>query len=205
MVREDRIFLCIPEEYPDNRTESAANALKNLLSNMPDKPLVEEIRVPVLSFYKGLLRVLRKIADELSSGRVVYINVSGGMRVLTLILYVAGLIAMSFYPDSVFFTKLDLEVGKESVELPVLPPILPQLDENRQQVLLYLRHSGSSDKSDAESISDATNTPRSTLSRYLDELEKNGFVEWDRVNKRKIYRLTDKGELYVSILEIFRN
>lgn len=204
MVKEDRIFLCTPEEYHDDRSEAAANTLKNLLSNMPDKPSIEEIKVPVLSFYGGLFRVLRIMANELDGHRFIYINVSGGMRVLNLILYVAGLIAINFYPRSVFFTKLDLEVGKENVELPALPLVLPRLDKSRRRILMYLKFSGPSSRSDAGNISCAMNIPRSSLSRYLDELERNGFVEWEKVGKKKFYRLTNRGEFYVNILEIFR-
>ena len=201
MVEGDRIFLCIPQEFSSGKTDKAIKVLRDFFSQRPNSPSLDVIRVPLRDSYSGFLSLNSYLAKELGDGRTVYVNVSGGMRALLLLLTMAGLVAKSFFPEQVIFMDVDLEEGTYSVRLPDVPFMLMSFDEKKLDLLSYIGEKGSVD---AEDLSAVKEISRSTLSRYLDALERSGMVSWSREGKRKLYSLTRVGQTYLDLVKIYR-
>ncbi len=199
----DVFMLLLPSGPQDPRTERALKTLDNYFSmHLHDVKLVKE-RVPLTTFFETILYILGKIIAAAKEFDKVFVNVSGGMRILVLATFSAALIARSFYPGKIEFTELEVEAKPEPITLPPPPLSFPifergdKMEVSRKilEILEQRRTPASMDE-----LLRITGKSRTTLSRYLSDLEQKGLIRSQQVGKRKLYEITETGRMYIEIL-----
>ena len=200
VAKDDVFVLIIPSGEQDPKTVRSIKTLENYFyQNYPGVQLRTH-SVEVRFFKDGILSVLDKINYFLDNGYEVYINISGGMRVLCLMTYTAAIIAKHYHyrGNNIHFTSLVIEGLPEDVKL-FFPPIAPpKLTENEKSVLLLLYKEKSLSTND---ISTKLNLSSATASRIIDKLSNLLLASKRREGKKTIATITDTGMLYVEIIE----
>ena len=125
--KNDLIVLLIPQGLADQRTLNATENLRNYLRTLIGEEIqFESVEIPVNDFIMGVTKV-RDLIKSYAKRGTIYINLSGGMRILVLETYTAALIAKKLGVD-VRFTEINLEGATGSVKILSMFPV-QKLDE----------------------------------------------------------------------------
>lgn len=178
----DSLLLFRPERE-DPRGARAIEELEGLTKKMYGNLEVRVEYVDPRDFEQGVTEIKRHIEDV--SGELV-LNLGGGDRALLVTLTVAAMFADREFDAASTFSDAFLERVPISV-----PSLTGGLDEGEEAILEAIR-SGAETCTDLASELDLS---PSTVSRRLDRLEDDGYVERDIDGNRRPVRLTFTGAL----------
>jgi len=185
----DRIILLKPADS-DERSERAINDLRVFLRNIPGIELIER-EVDVSDFVSTIMSI-KKIIENEKIGRDIIVNLSGGMRILVLATYLVSL----------FMKNVNVEIESENRKVRLMLPSIDmiqvsRLKSNHIRLLSLLGLFGGTCL--VKDLINASKMSRSTFYAHTKDLKKMGLIE--RVSKRGILKITDKGILLVTLLK----
>lgn len=188
--KDDFITLLLPQGLVDQRTLNAVENLKNYLRILVGEEIqLESVEVPINDFVKGIIKIRDLIKSYAEKGTV-YINLSGGMRVLILETYAAALIVKMLGVD-VRFTEINLEGAVGSVKiLPIFP--VQKLDEKKLKLLKEIIGLGGVTLKD---LSRKFSLSLSTISRNINSLKNISLIEVTREGRKIKVKPTEYGKI----------
>ncbi|MHA1609202.1 MAG: CRISPR-associated CARF protein Csa3 [Candidatus Njordarchaeales archaeon] len=193
----DKFILVLPLEAEDPRSKRAIQTLKNFFDKHYPRVTVKELPISIKDFRKAVLRILDLIVTEVKKGSDVYVNVSGGMRILALTTYTAALIAKEIAKGKIFLVDLEIEGLQENVTLYFPPLSLPKIKDTELEILRSLLKY---DSILIDNLVAQLRISRSTLYRRIGELKRLGMVRIKKRNKRSAIELTETGKMYLEII-----
>ena len=176
----------------ENRILNTLERLREMLHVISGGEIFfEHIHVPVKDFAEAV-RILRELIEKEALKNNVYINLSGGMRILVLETYTASLLIRA-KGINVSFTDLELEGSAGVVRL--TPLIFPRKFSNtKHKIMTELNRRKT--KTEMREISKGTGLSISTVSRTLRELASEGLVRLSKEGKKVLAEITDQGEYF---------
>lgn len=188
LKKGDRIKLITPTRE-DERSVAALRDLKKFIENYIKEVEVITLRIDVENFMDGVLKLKKEIESEV--GREVIINLSGGMRVLVLMAYIAA----SLSDLQNLLIELETEDRKVLSRVPKLRveelARLKTLPWPTHRVMLELTRG----PMNAAELRRRLNIPASTFHRTIEELVSKGYVIKEKTGKTFILSLTEHGRL----------
>lgn len=197
--KRDVFLLILPSGQQDPKTLRAIKTLEDYFYGSYSDVEFKTYSVNVRFFRDGVLSILDKINYYLNNGYEVYVNISGGMRILCLVTYTAAIIARHFHARGklIKFTPLVVEGLSEDVHLFFPPVIPPKLGEKEKKVLLLLYKKRLSVISD---IATELGMAKATVLRIINKLDDLFLVSKEKKDKKTIASITDSGILYVDVM-----
>ncbi|MEM4574433.1 MAG: CRISPR-associated CARF protein Csa3 [Candidatus Caldarchaeum sp.] len=186
LEKGDKITAVVPSKT-DARSQSAINEIKNFLSKFATDVELEIFSVNVHDFDKAVSQLIKFIRKEKEEGRNLYVNLSGGMRVLILEVFTALILSG--------VTDLVAELVTEDKSEVVFPSLwslnlFSYLDRLDFQIL-----SLASNEQNIIAIAKAVRKPVSTVYRRVVAMEKNGLVRTVKKDRMRKVVLTPLGRI----------
>ncbi|MEM0441392.1 MAG: CRISPR-associated CARF protein Csa3 [Candidatus Caldarchaeum sp.] len=186
LEKGDKITAVVPSKT-DARSQSAINEIKNFLSKFATDVELEIFSVNVHDFDKAVSQLMKFIRKEKEEGRNLYVNLSGGMRVLILEVFTALILSG--------VTDLVAELVTEDKSEVVFPSLwslnlFSYLDRLDFQIL-----SLASNEQNIIAIAKAVRKPVSTVYRRVVAMEKNGLVRTVKKDRMRKVVLTPLGRI----------
>lgn len=194
---EDKFILVLPAGFESPHSKRAIETLKNFFATHFNKIELETRYIGISDFSQGILEFLHIILEHTNSGYHVYVNPSGGMRVLSLIAFSAGLIARKFAPKNIKLTEMEIEGRTEYLEIFFPPLALPELTRTQIEIIRLLL---CNKRMNVEEIANEIDRSKSTIYRNIEELEKIGLISLLRKDKKTIIIPTKATKLLIEIL-----
>lgn len=184
----DRIILLVPAKR-DEKSEAILRDFESFLSRYGEGMKLEIRRIPLESFEGAVVEISKILRDELSKGpEKVIVNLSGGMRVLILAAYVAVLLTC---PRS---TLIELETEDREKSYIIPNPSIKNLLTLRDLEKKILEELSKGARSMRDLMRELK-IPRSTLHKYLKELERNGLISLRKDGRLLTLEMTPLGKL----------
>ena len=196
----DCFILILPKESEDPRSERAVSTLDSFFKKHYPQVSLGKRLVTVKDFYECVMEVLDTIVYEAQHSDKILVNVSGGMRILSLATYTATLIAREFIGDKIGFVDLDIEGMQQSTPLHFPPLSLPELGEVGESILGIILSRG---QVSVEDLSRELSRSKSTIYRNVKELEKRGLITTTKIERKTYINLTPAGKMYLEIRSKF--
>ena len=152
------------------KVERAYELVKRFVSTSYSNVSVELMEINPKNFVSGVARIL-KVLKELDNHRII-VNLSGGMRVLSLMVFSALTIA-----DKDAKVEIELEDFSGVVELPkgifTLPRILSKLSGEKLKLVEAVKN----EEMEAMKLAEVLGKDVTTVRRHIYELERIGLIE----------------------------
>jgi len=194
---EDRFILILPRETDDPRARRAINTLEGFFDKHFPRAELEKKYVTIRNFHEGMMSILDTMMHVANTGYDVYVNVSGGMRILGLMAYTATLIARELAKGNISLVDLEIEGSHEYVPLQFPPLSMPELREGETVILETLFQHG---KMTVDELIKKLGKSKSTIYRNIRDLEKLGMIKTIKVERKTYVEITKTGETYLEIL-----
>lgn len=189
----------------DENRESVQAALKKLrdgLKAIGIKIQLEEQVVSREDAFKITIDLLKMIEGEAKNGRLVKINIAGGMRHVGIAAYIASLVSrVEVYSDLPESSGGDYMLNG-ILEIPSIP--IKEIPSEQSEILQVLGDGVDSlddlvkkMKPQFEKGADEYNNERSRLSHHLKKLEEDGFVIKEKRKKTVSIQRSNLGEIYI--------
>jgi len=193
---KDKLVLLIPrsdERFGDEKIGKVLDVVENLCSTIGLQH--EVVEVPITDVNEALNAIYRSMRKELMAGRSLRLNFSGGMRVLILEALAAAL-KLSEVRD--LKVEVELENLAGVVELPLSCFSAVELSDAQRRLVRAIHSLNEKDEEAwLSTISKESKIPRSTASRMLRELVKQGLLSQKKVERRLVYSVTEAGSVWV--------
>lgn len=187
--RETHIELLVPTSSTDNnRSEQAIGDVRRMVEQIEPKIELQKTAVPHDDF-ETAIKLCGSLIDE-ADGEVVVIF-GGGARDIFLPLTVAALSRTDQIHSSYQFSDIDGEVRERT--LPDLTANAPAQTQSTLETTSELDTPVS-----LTAITDAANVSKSTITRHVKILERQGLVTSKTHGKTKVVELTTTGKLLIS-------
>lgn len=187
--RDTHIDLLVPPTTTDDsRGGQAINDVRRMIEQIEPTVDLDTTEIPHDKF-EAAVNTCRSLI-EAATGEVVVIF-GGGARDIFLPLTVAALSRTQHIHASYQFSDIDGEVRERT--LPDLTANAPGQTESTLQTIDTLDTPVS-----LTEITDATNVSKSTITRHVNLLERQGFLTSETHGKRKIVELTATGRILTS-------
>jgi len=184
----DKIILLIPAKK-DEKSEAILRDFGQFLSKYGEGIKLEDIRVPLQTFEEAVITISGTLKSISSEGYdELIINLSGGMRVLILAAYIATLLTC---PKDVTI-ELETEDRERSYIIPNLS--IKELIKLRDIERRILENLNEGIKSTSELLKEL-GIPRSTLHKYIKELERRGLLTSKKGGRMLTLDITALGKL----------
>jgi len=198
----DKFILILPLGYDDPRTRRALDTLKGFFVKYPLRVKIEERYIPIRNFSEGIISVLGTIMNAAKTGYDVYVNVSGGMRVLSLMTFSATIIARELAREKIEFTDLEIEGSRDYLPLSFPPLSLPDLKEAEREILETLLRKG---KMSIDGLIGELEKSKATIYRNIKDLEKLKMVRTTKIDRKTFVEITKTGEVFLEIISRYRS
>ncbi|MHA1616425.1 MAG: CRISPR-associated CARF protein Csa3 [Candidatus Njordarchaeales archaeon] len=199
---DDRFILILPLERTDPKSEKAFNTLKGFFDKHYPQISPERKLVTVKDFYECTMTILDTIMGAVQQSDEILVNVSGGMRILSLATYTATLIAREFIGDRIKFVDLDIEGLERKTPLCFPPLFLPELGDVEESILGFVLNHG---QVSVDDLSKELGKSKSTIYRNVGELERRGLVTTTKIERKTYITLTLTGKMYLEIKAKFKH
>ncbi|MFC7164762.1 CRISPR-associated CARF protein Csa3 [Halospeciosus flavus] len=187
--RETHIELLVPtSSTDDNRSEQAIGDVRRMVEQVEPEIDLQKTAVPHDDF-ETAIGLCGSLIDE-ADGEVVVIF-GGGARDIFLPLTVAALSRTDQIHSSYQFSDIDGEVRERT--LPDLTANAPAQAQSTLETISKLDTPVS-----LTTITDAANVSKSTITRHVKLLERQGLVTSETHGKTKVVELTTTGKLLIS-------
>lgn len=186
----DQVVLLRPRaETDESRAEEAITDVERLLTEIePDVDLAVE-RLTHDEYATAVIECL-ELLQAASGDRVV--TLGGGARDILLPFLTAALAAASQIETVLFFSDIDGKVREWDLPDLTAAPTTPALE-----TLNALDAAGG--QSTVPELTEATGSSKSTVTRHISDLERNGLVETWREGKVKHVRTVLAGEMRLAV------
>lgn len=189
----DHIFLILPERR-DERSDAAIRDLKTFVSNYVKDVVISELRIDINNSITAIQKLKKMIERERGGGCIV--NLSGGMRILVLLTYIAACLAD--HPSIVL--ELETEDKRALVEIPRLKLAeLSKLDGLPWPTKEIIRELLTGPMRAPELRKKIGASP-STFHRAQTELLKLNYIEVRREGRACVLYLTRHGRMIAELL-----
>jgi len=191
----DEVIVVMPSDG-DERAKRALESLRRFCDTIGISLNVKE--VPVAKPEEAIAEVYKVLSQRLREGKVLRLNLSGGMRALILETLIAALAATRQWPDSMLSTKVevDLENLKGVVELTLGHFALSLPGSIDLDILRSIKKLQALGNATLDMIASEAKIPRSTTYRRLLDLERRGYVKAEKRRRRVVYSLTELGDMW---------
>jgi CRISPR-associated protein Csa3 len=190
--RETHIELLVPtSSTDDSRSEQAIGDVRRMVEQVEPEIELQKTAVPHDDF-ETAIELCGSLIDE-ADGEVVVIF-GGGARDIFLPLTVAALSRTDQIHSSYQFSDIDGEVRERT--LPDLTANAPDQTQSTLETISKLDTPVS-----LTAITDAANVSKSTITRHVKLLERQGLITSETHGKTKIVELTTSGKLLISRTE----
>lgn len=169
---------------------------------------IEETIVERENVFQTTLDILGIIEKEMKNGKVVKINISGGMRNIGISAYIASLVSkIVIYTDIPDSKNDEVYKLKNILEIPPIP--IKEIPREQIQILQVL--SGGVDSLDIlisrlkpqlEKGTKEYNNERSRVSHHIKKLKIDGFIETKKDKKFVSVKKTILADIYIKGMEI---
>jgi len=182
--REDKVLIILPDDL--NNNQKVQNALNNILSLLDNLVKKENISILEVNVKDSVLTSVKKIKQKIleSGENSIYANLSGGMRVLVL-LVVSALLLLKNLDVRV---EVEFENFEGYTEIPIKAFLVPEND--RWVKILKSIYNGCGIRETAKNLG----LSPATVSREVKKLQELGLVN-------KEFNLTESGRLYLELYE----
>ncbi|HDM89000.1 MAG TPA: CRISPR locus-related DNA-binding protein [Candidatus Bathyarchaeota archaeon] len=192
--RDDRVIILVPGGLGgEDRTENTLRKLRDMLNAISGGAFdMQTVSIPVDDFAEAVRMIRRIIIEEAErENRMVYVNVSGGMRALVIEAYTATLIAR-IMRRNVAFTELELEGSAGSIKM--IPITFPKrFAETKRRILKELAEKGA--PMGMRELSKRTGLSLPTLSRNLREMVQDNLIKLKKEGRRILAEITKEGKI----------
>ena len=192
--RDDRVIILVPGGLGgEDRTENTLRKLRDMLNAISGGAFdMQTVSIPVDDFAEAVRMIRRIIIEEAErENRMVYVNVSGGMRALVIEAYTATLIAR-IMRRNVAFTELELEGSAGSIKM--IPITFPKrFAETKRKILKELAEKGA--PMGMRELSKRTGLSLPTLSRNLREMVQDNLIKLKKEGRRILAEITKEGKI----------
>ncbi|MCX8205182.1 MAG: CRISPR-associated CARF protein Csa3 [Candidatus Nezhaarchaeota archaeon] len=176
-----RKVLIVTAEPMEERAQRALSAVEDFLKRFMETVEYEVVSVDPSAPYEAMRRLRDAIEKSPASSYI--INVSGGMRALTVeLLAVASLMKLSGG------VEVELEILRGTVSVPIGLFYMEPLGSEEYKVLRALVERG---PMTVTNLVSSLGIPRSSLYRYIKELKARGLVEEVRKGRSVVYESRD--------------
>lgn len=186
LEKGDKITAIVPSKS-DSRSHAAINEIKNFLSKFAAEVELDVFSVNVHDFDKAVGQLLKFIRREKQEGRSLFVNLSGGMRILILEVFTAMILSG--------VTDLVAELVTEDKNEIVFPSLwslnlFSFLDRLDFQIL-----SSAASGQSVVTIAKTVKKPVSTVYRRIVAMEKNGLLRTVKKERTRLVALTPLGRI----------
>ncbi|HIE14621.1 TPA: CRISPR locus-related DNA-binding protein [Candidatus Bathyarchaeota archaeon] len=192
--KDDKLIILIPGGLDcEDRIENTLRKLRDMLNAISGRVFnMRTVSIPVGDFAESVRLIRRLIVDEAEKeDRIVYMNVSGGMRALTIEAYTAALLSRTI-TENVKFTEMELEGSAGSIR--IIPIVFPrQFNKTKKRILRELAKE--KEPLGMRDLSRRTKLSLATLSRNLRVMAQDGIIKLKKEGRRIIAQITDEGML----------
>lgn len=192
--RDDRVIILVPGGLGgEDRTENTLRKLRDMLNAISGGAFdMQTVSIPVDDFAEAVRMIRRIIIEEAErEDRMVYVNVSGGMRALVIEAYTATLLARMMRRN-VAFTELELEGSAGSIKM--IPITFPKrFTETKRRILKELAEKEA--PMSMRELSKRTGLSLPTLSRNLREMVQDNLIKLKKEGRRILAEITKEGKI----------
>jgi CRISPR locus-related DNA-binding protein len=188
----DKIVVILPEQH-DERSKLALHDLKSFILSYAKNIEINEMHISLEDAINSISKLKNAIENEI--GRKCIVNLSGGMRAVVILTYLATFFAE--HPE--IMVELETEDKKRVIEFPEIKPEdlrkfreLPHLAKETIKHLL-------SGPIEASFLRKKLNLPPSSFHNIQMKLVQMGYIERERVNKFIVLKLTMRGKLLAKL------
>lgn len=189
----DRIVVILPE-YRDERSQRALNDLETFISNYVKNVEITKVYINLEDIADSIYKLKSCIENE--KGRKCIVNLSGGMRSIVIITYIATILAK--HPD--IMVELETEDRKRIIEIPEIKPE----DLRKFEELSYLAKEIIKEllfgPLEAAVLRKKLNAAASSFHNAQMKLVEMGYIEREKKNKSSILKLTTRGKILAKLL-----
>jgi CRISPR locus-related DNA-binding protein len=188
----DKIVVILPEQR-DERSQVALHDLKSFILGYAKDIEINEMYISLEDPIDSITKLKNAIESE--RGRKCIVNLSGGMRAIVILAYLATLFAE--HPEITI--ELETEDRKRVIELPEIRPEdlreFRELPSLAKEIIKHLL----SGPVEASILRKKFNLPPSSFHNIQMKLVQMGYIKRERVNKFIVLKLTSRGKLLAKL------
>jgi len=188
----DKIVVILPEQR-DERSQIALRDLKSFILGYAKNIEINEMHISLEDPVDSIARLKNAIESE--RGRKCIVNLSGGMRAIVILTYLATLFAG--HPEITI--ELETEDRKRVIELPEIRPEdlreFRELPSLTKEIIKHLL----SGPIEASILRKKFNIPPSSFHNIQVKLVRMGYIEQERISKFIVLKLTSRGKLLAKL------
>jgi CRISPR locus-related DNA-binding protein len=189
----DKIVVVLPEQR-DERSQAALRDLKSFVLGYAKNIEINEMYISLEDPVDSITRLKNAIESE--RGKKCIVNLSGGMRAIVILTYLATLFAE--HPEITI--ELETEDRRKVIELPEIRPEdlreFRELPSLAKEIIKHLL----SGPIEAPILRKKLKLPPSSFHNIQMKLVQMGYIERERVNKFIVLKLTPRGKLLAKLV-----